>query len=34
MGKTITYKRPDGGTVEGYLCEPANAAGAPGVVVI
>jgi len=34
MGKTITYKRPDGGTVEGYLCEPMPAAGAPGVVVI
>jgi carboxymethylenebutenolidase len=30
----IDYKRPDGKTVQGYLTEPANAAEAPGVVVI
>ncbi len=34
MGKTVTFKRPDGKSVEGYLAEPAHAAGAPGVVVI
>jgi carboxymethylenebutenolidase len=30
----IEFKRPDGGTVNGYLAEPANKVGAPGVVVI
>ncbi|WP_088286434.1 dienelactone hydrolase family protein [Ideonella sp. A 288] len=30
----ITYPRPDGQTVSGYLAEPAQAAGAPAVVVI
>jgi len=34
MGKTISYKRPDGQSVAGYLAEPAQAAGAPGMVVI
>jgi len=34
MGSTINYKRPDGQSVAGYLAEPANAAAAPGVVVI
>jgi carboxymethylenebutenolidase len=34
MGKMIEFKRPDGQSVRGYLAEPANAAGAPGVVVI
>jgi carboxymethylenebutenolidase len=34
MGKMIEFKRPDGQSVQGYLAEPANAAGAPGVVVI
>ena len=34
MGQTITFQRPDGHTVSGYLAEPANSAGAPGVVVI
>ena len=34
MGSTIHFKRPDGKDVEGYLAEPALAAGAPGVVVI
>jgi carboxymethylenebutenolidase len=33
MGKTITYLRPDGQAVQGYLAEAA-AAGAPGLVVI
>jgi carboxymethylenebutenolidase len=30
----ISYKRPDGNSVEAYLIEPANPANAPGVVVI
>src|SRR5512138_1134497 len=34
MGKMVEFKRPDGQSVQGYLAEPANAAGAPGVVVI
>ena len=34
MGRMIEFKRPDGQSVQGYLAEPANAAGAPGVVVI
>ena len=34
MGQTITFQRPDGQSVQGYLAEPANAAGAPAVVVI
>ncbi len=34
MGKMISYKRPDGQSVAGYLAEPANAAAAPGMVVI
>ena len=34
MGKMIEFKRPDGQSVQGYLAEPAQAAGAPGVVVI
>jgi len=34
MGKTISYKRPDGQSVNGYLAEPKSAKGAPGVVVI
>ena len=34
MGRTIEYKRPDGQSVAGYLAEPANAAAAPGIVVI
>ena len=33
MGKTISYKRPDGKSVNGYLAEPAGGKG-PGVVVI
>jgi carboxymethylenebutenolidase len=34
MGSSITFKRPDGQSVQGYLAEPAKAAGGPGVVVI
>ena len=34
MGTTVSFKRPDGGSVNGYLAEPADPAGAPGVVVI
>ena len=33
MGQTISYKRPDGKSVSGYLAEP-KAALAPGMVVI
>lgn len=33
MGKTISYKRPDGNSVNGYLAEPSGGKG-PGVVVI
>ncbi|MBU6435940.1 MAG: dienelactone hydrolase family protein [Betaproteobacteria bacterium] len=34
MGTTITFHRPDGQPVQGYLAEPARPAGAPSVVVI
>ena len=34
MGKTVSFNRPDGKSVNGYLAEPASAAKAPGVVVI
>ena len=34
MSKTISYPRPDGQSVNGYLAEPAGAANAPGIVVI
>ena len=34
MGKMVSFKRPDGQSVEGYLAEPAAGAKAPGVVVI
>jgi carboxymethylenebutenolidase len=34
MGTTTTFTRPDGASVQGYLAEPAQPAGAPGVVVI
>ena len=30
----IEYKRPDGKSIHGYLAEPTQAQGAPGVVVI
>ena len=34
MGTTISFKRPDGQDVNGYLAEPAAGKAAPGVVVI
>ncbi len=34
MSSMIEFHRPDGGTVHGYLAEPAAGAHAPGVVVI
>jgi carboxymethylenebutenolidase len=34
MGKTVTFTRPDGQSVQGYLAEPQTAAGAPAIVVI
>ena len=34
MGTMISFARPDGQNVQGYLAEPAQPAGAPGVVVI
>ena len=34
MGNKISFQRPDGGTVSGYLAEPAQGANAPAVVVI
>ena len=34
MGKIVSYKRPDGQTVAGYLAEPAQGGAAPGIVVI
>ena len=34
MGTTVTFKRPDGQALQGYLAEPKNAAGAPAVVVL
>ena len=33
-GKTITFKRPDGKDVSGYLATPAKTEGAPAIVVI
>jgi carboxymethylenebutenolidase len=33
MGKSISYKRPDGKSVSGYLAEPQGGKG-PGIVVI
>jgi carboxymethylenebutenolidase len=34
MASLIEFQRPDGQTVQGYLAEPAQASGAPAVVVI
>jgi len=34
MGMTVTFKRPDGQLIGGYLAEPEHAAGAPAIVVI
>jgi carboxymethylenebutenolidase len=33
MGSMVSFQRPDGGTVQGYLATPASGSG-PGVVVI
>jgi carboxymethylenebutenolidase len=34
MSGMITFQRPDGKAVQGYLAEPAQATGAPAIVVI
>lgn len=34
MASTVTFNRPDGRTVSGYLAEPAAGASAPAMVVI
>ena len=34
MGNMISYQRPDGGSVSGYLAEGKHGAAAPGIVVI
>jgi carboxymethylenebutenolidase len=34
MGQMISFKRPDGASVNGYLAEPQGGAKAPGMVVI
>lgn len=34
MGKMVSFKRPDGKSVNGYLAEPAGASKAPAMVVI
>ncbi len=34
MSKTISYRRPDGASVNGYLAEGEASASAPGIVVI
>ncbi len=34
QSKTVSYKRPDGKSVNGYLAEPTGGDEAPGVVVI
>jgi carboxymethylenebutenolidase len=34
MGQLISFKRPDGGSVQGYLAEPKGGGAAPGMVVI
>ena len=34
MATTVTFKRPDGQNVQGYLAEPEHASGAAAVVVI
>jgi carboxymethylenebutenolidase len=34
MGKMISFKRPDGKDVAGYLAEPMQSGAAPGMVVI
>ena len=34
MGRNVSFNRPDGTAVNGYLAEPAQDAGAPALVVI
>ena len=34
MGTMVTFQRPDGQSVQGWLAEPAQVVGAPAVVVI
>jgi carboxymethylenebutenolidase len=34
MGKTVSFNRPDGKSVDGYLAEPQSGSKAPGMVVI
>jgi carboxymethylenebutenolidase len=34
MGQMISFKRPDGGAVQGYLAEPKGGSTAPAMVVI
>jgi carboxymethylenebutenolidase len=34
MGQTISFKRPDGQSVQGYYAEPSAGGSAPGLVVI
>ena len=34
MSQTVTFRRPDGKSCDGYYVEPAAGAPAPGVVVI
>lgn len=34
VGKTVTFKRPDGKDLSGYLATPAKLSGAPAIVVI
>ncbi|MDE1950964.1 MAG: dienelactone hydrolase family protein, partial [Burkholderiales bacterium] len=34
MGTTVSFQRPDGQSVQGYLAEPAQGPDAPAVVVI
>ena len=34
MSTTVTFNRPDGQVIKGYLAEPAHTAGAPAIVVI
>ena len=34
MGSTVSFQRPDGQSVNGYLAEPAAPKGAPAIVVI
>jgi carboxymethylenebutenolidase len=34
MGSTVSFQRPDGGSVQGYLAEPAHTTHASAIVVI